>query len=215
MGREARPLREDGRVTRENILQAAGRLIARKGYAATTSKEICQAAGANIAAINYHFGSREGMYLALLRQVHQSLMRLDRLREIEASDMAPREKVEAFLELFLAQVVEGESWEAQVWAREIITPSPLIYEILQDEAVPKLNVFSSIFASYTGLSQEDPRLYSSIFSFMAPFAMVFYARQNGLEYKRVLPVEIPHSTFLENLKRFAFAGLDAFRESLE
>ena len=44
--------REDGRETKERIIQAAGPLFARHGYDGTTSKEICQQAGVNIAAVN-------------------------------------------------------------------------------------------------------------------------------------------------------------------
>ena len=57
--------RMDGRETEEKIIECAGQLIAEKGFASVTSKEICRAAGVNLAAVNYHFGSRDGLYLAV------------------------------------------------------------------------------------------------------------------------------------------------------
>ena len=57
-----REQREDGRLTKEKLIECAGKLAAQKGFALVTSKEICQMAGTNLAAINYHFGSREGLY---------------------------------------------------------------------------------------------------------------------------------------------------------
>ena len=62
--------REDGEVTRRHILETAVRLFAEHGYADTTSKMICKEAGVNIAAVNYHFGSRDDLYRAVLEDVH-------------------------------------------------------------------------------------------------------------------------------------------------
>ena len=39
--------------------------MAEKGFAAVTSKEICESAGVNNAAVNYHFGSRDGLHRAV------------------------------------------------------------------------------------------------------------------------------------------------------
>ena len=63
----------DGRETEEKIIECAGQLIAEKGFASVTSKEICRAAGVKLAAVNYHFGSRDGLYLAVLENVQQYL----------------------------------------------------------------------------------------------------------------------------------------------
>ncbi|MBT3380704.1 MAG: TetR/AcrR family transcriptional regulator [Lentisphaerae bacterium] len=62
--------------TRERILDAACELIAEKGYAATTHQAICDAADANIAAINYYFGSKEELYAKVwsraFEQMHEA-----------------------------------------------------------------------------------------------------------------------------------------------
>ncbi len=59
-----RPMRGDGEQTRARIIETAGHLMAENGFAQTTSKSICEAAQVNMAAINYYFGSREGLYIA-------------------------------------------------------------------------------------------------------------------------------------------------------
>jgi len=51
---------------RDRLLCAAVELFARKGYAATTVREIVDAAGVTKPVLYYHFGSKEGVYLALL-----------------------------------------------------------------------------------------------------------------------------------------------------
>ena len=49
-------------ATKERVLAAACRIFAEKGFRDATVAEICEAAGANIAAVNYHFGDKERLY---------------------------------------------------------------------------------------------------------------------------------------------------------
>src|SRR5260370_37608549 len=65
--------------TRGKLLEVAGRVFADRGYQATTIREICQRAGANVAAVNYHFGDKLGLYTEIL---HQSL-RADQVDSIQ------------------------------------------------------------------------------------------------------------------------------------
>ena len=55
--------------TEKRLLEAAGEIFAHYGYRAATVRQICEKAGANLAAVNYHFGDKEGLYLAVLRSV--------------------------------------------------------------------------------------------------------------------------------------------------
>jgi len=51
---------------RERLLVSASRLFAQKGYAATTVREIVEAAGVTKPVLYYYFGNKEGIYLALM-----------------------------------------------------------------------------------------------------------------------------------------------------
>jgi AcrR family transcriptional regulator len=55
---------EEAGTTREKILHGACELFARQGFQDTTVQQICRKAGANIASVNYYFGSKGKLYIA-------------------------------------------------------------------------------------------------------------------------------------------------------
>lgn len=60
-------------ATRERVLEQARRIVAIRG-AEVTVREICQTAGANVAAISYHFGGKEGLLAEVLNQHLKDLL---------------------------------------------------------------------------------------------------------------------------------------------
>lgn len=67
------------------LVEAAESLFAEKGFEAVAVREITTAAGANIAAVNYHFGSREGL-VALVMRRHLTPMNDERLLRLDAAE---------------------------------------------------------------------------------------------------------------------------------
>jgi AcrR family transcriptional regulator len=57
--------------TEKRLLEATGAIFAEHGYRSATVRQICEKARANIAAVNYHFGDKEGLYRAVLRSVQE------------------------------------------------------------------------------------------------------------------------------------------------
>jgi len=60
---------EETRDTRERLLDAAEALFARSGFDAVSIRDIAADAGVNVAAVNYHFNSKDGLYQEVLRRV--------------------------------------------------------------------------------------------------------------------------------------------------
>jgi len=65
------PLPPEG--TRQALIAAGIRLFGRQGYAATSVRSLAQEAGANIAAIAYHFGGKDGLRLACAEEFGQRM----------------------------------------------------------------------------------------------------------------------------------------------
>ncbi len=91
----------DGTASR--IVSTATRLFAGKGYEGTSVKDICDAAGVNIAAIHYHFGSKENLYHYIIEQFASERL------EFAGRTLQDPQNIDDFrvrLEIFLRQTLE-------------------------------------------------------------------------------------------------------------
>src|SRR6516225_7137750 len=91
-------------ATQEKILDTAERLIGEQGYAATSLRQIINEAGVNLAAVHYHFGSKEDLLDAMVMlkvgPVNEARLAALNLVEQEAGPGAP--EIEKVLDAFFA-----------------------------------------------------------------------------------------------------------------
>ncbi|MGD8191136.1 TetR family transcriptional regulator [Brevibacillus ginsengisoli] len=66
------------------ILQAAKKLFARQGYEGTTVRQICEAAGVNVALVSYHFGGKEKVFYTLVDTFFRTQQLLEQIQSIES-----------------------------------------------------------------------------------------------------------------------------------
>ena len=101
-------LAEETRTTRARILYAAEALFAERGFEVVSLREITGAAGVNVAAVNYHFGSKDKLIDAVVIR-HLSPVNEERLRQLDKLEKKFSEApipVEEILKAFLSPVVE-------------------------------------------------------------------------------------------------------------
>lgn len=199
--------------TKSIIINCAGELIAKYGYDRVTSKSICEKAKVNIAAINYHFGSYDGLYIIVLKEVHKYLLSIEELSELYLDNLTAKEKIERFIDIFIENYLNKNNWYINVWVREIINPTPFIEQILSQEAVPKLNIVSKIFSEYTNIPSSDPMLYSCIINSISPFMVIFLTHNTTkmIDVEKMIGIKSSRKELISNLKKFIFIGLDGIK----
>jgi len=79
-------IKAEDQETRGRLLAAAARLFAERGFAKVTVRDICRRARANVAAVNYHFGSKDALFEAVFMR---------RLAPLIASCLAELDELEA------------------------------------------------------------------------------------------------------------------------
>ena len=87
--------------TRERLLDSATRLFAKQGFAATSVKQIADAAGVNVSLVSYHFDGKEGLYRACLQRFSQ--IRLEATERI-LQPPTSREEIRVRLQMFVEEV---------------------------------------------------------------------------------------------------------------
>ncbi|MDY4919667.1 MAG: TetR/AcrR family transcriptional regulator [Phascolarctobacterium sp.] len=204
--------RTDGTETRKQIIECAGKLIAQKGFVATTSKEICQELGINLAAINYHFGSRDGLYVEILSNVHDHLLSLDFLEELASEQLTLQQRVEQLIGFIIHKACIEEDWQLQLWLREIVSGNPLLDKVIEKTVLPKLKLVLTIFGAYFELALDDMRLHSLIQCLLAPVFSFIIARQHNVQ--RLLPATYDLQHFVELMQANILINLQAQRAAL-
>ena len=202
-------VRSDGRETREHIIECAGKIFARDGYYKATSKEICEAAGVNQAAVNYHFGSRDGLYESVLAEAHRHIIDLEALRALSDKPYSAREKILAVLDRLMENIGNTEDWYIRVWIREILTPSPSIDRILEETALPKFNVVRDFWRDYLK-TDDSARVYAAMAAFFSPF--LFCLVGEGKPPSKHVPDPPNRQVFLTTLRTQAEQILDMVRQ---
>ena len=208
MGKNPRASRTDGEATRSRILETADQLFAAKGFAETAAKAIAAEAGVDVASINYHFGSRGGLYQAVLIEAHRRFIRLDELQHIVGTGMPPAERLEKLIERVVDGVTEKQGWHARVLARELLAPSSHFSVLFETEMRPKLFVAKRLLSEITSIPEDDPALLRCMVSVAAPSLMMLVVG-HGMPGPMQDILRMPPKTLREHLYRFAIAGLEA------
>lgn len=204
--------------TSERILDAAEGLFATQGIRGTSLKEITEQAEVNIAAVNYHFRSKD----ALVREVYQRCfqpLNAERLRLLEDAESAAGEGP-----LALEQVLYA-LFEPMVRAWQENRNFILLVGRLQSEPDPHLNVFvqglygSLIDRFLRAARRAAPDVAEAQLFFWIHFLFggVVYTLINSQDMERMHPGQNLLDTsemFLQDLISFGTAGLRSRSELL-
>ncbi len=152
-------------LTMQRILDSAVRLFAENGYSRTSLRAITSDAGVNLAAVNYHFGSKE----ELVRQVFQHKIapvnreRIDNIEQVikEASGKGHRPRVRNLLRAFIDPTFElalgskeGRGFVMLIWRSMADTEGTLSRNFIES-ARPALTVLHKAICS--ALPDHDPQ----------------------------------------------------------
>jgi TetR/AcrR family transcriptional regulator, regulator of cefoperazone and chloramphenicol sensitivity len=211
------PFEEGGRPTRDRLLETAGTIFAEKGFDRTTGKEICAKAGANVASINYYFGSIEGLYAAVLDEAQRRFITFEAISTAAAASADPKAKLRAIINLAARRLTApvSTSWVFRVLAREIAAPSSYYAEYKEREILPRALLMKTIVASLVDLPPEHPAVARASLSIIAPFVMLSIADRNILRsaFPSLSLGEDGARDLADHLYHYAVAGLAAVRKA--
>lgn len=148
--------------TRERLLVAAREVFSEFGFQGATVREICRRAGANVAAVNYHFGSKDGL---LAEALHFESLKL--LQETNARAAAsPEERLRLFLREFMHMLLgeQNGSRQCRIMARELADPTPALDQIVREAIAPLHDYLAGLVSEIVGGRVGEAELHRCVHS---------------------------------------------------
>jgi AcrR family transcriptional regulator len=97
--------------TAQRLITAARKAFGDKGYEAASVREITAAAGANLGAVTYHFGSKHALYEAVIEAVFDSVVGRVTAAVRQAANRPPLERIEALVREFFAAIRDNPDFQ--------------------------------------------------------------------------------------------------------
>jgi AcrR family transcriptional regulator len=203
---------------RDELLEAAGEVFAEKGFAKATVRAICDRAGANVAAINYYFRDKEGLYREAIK--HWS--------EISRQKYPPdfglggnptaEQRLGAFIRSFLFRILDKSrpGWHGKLMTREMVEPTDALDELVESAYRPMTEKLRQIVRELGGgrLSKAEVRLCAR-----SIMGQCLYYRHARPVIARLDPEETFEAAdverFAAHITRFSLAAIKAMARKKE
>lgn len=161
---------------RGRLVMAALRLFAEKGFKAASTREICEAAGANISAIRYYFGDKAGLYRAAFFEPMGDSPCGSNVAAY--ADLPLEAALTRFFSEFLEPLKKGEELGLvmKLHFREMIEPTGAWQQEIDAEIKPQHEALVALLKHHLGIRRVDADVHRLAFS-MIGMAVYFYVGQ--------------------------------------
>ena len=152
------PSREhDAEARRERLLKAAAAVFAKDGFEKASLRAICLKAKANVAAVKYYFGSKDGLYREVFLSSCQDSMKEDAPVTL-ADGASPEDTLRRWIHHLLDHVLLKRAKnpvKSQIMAHEMRDPTPCLNEFIRLVVGPFHEELQRIIAAVMGRKKVD------------------------------------------------------------
>jgi len=162
--------------TRSRLLNAAARLFAERGVARVTVRDICTKAKANVAAVNYHFGGKDGLYQAVMRMAMETMQGTTEAARAAGQNQPPEERLRAYVSVFADRLLGAhhDTWIHQLMMREMADPTPALTMVAEEVLKPRMEYLCCTIGELMGCAPNDRRVVRCALSITAQFSSVLW-----------------------------------------
>ncbi len=199
--------------TPRRLLEAAGEVFAEEGFRRATIQQICRRAGANIAAVHYHFGDKERLYAAVIEYADRCAREHPPRDGGLAPAAKPEERLRAHVESFLSRLLDQgrPAWHAKLMAREMIDPTAALDRLAREKMRANHEQLAAIVRSLMGPKAPPHTVRLCVLSIVGQ--CVFY-RHSAPVIARLYPDLVPAeevARIADHVTRFSFAAIRGLR----
>lgn len=211
-------IRKDGIDKRNKLLKAASEAFADKGYRETTVAEICQRAGSNVAAVNYHFGGKDALYAAVWRDAFEEALRVYPPDGGLPSNAAPEKRLHALIFSLLHRIMDDGrlGYAGQILLQEMSDPTDVISQVRKDVIRPLREHTRQIITELLGPEADELQIG------FCEMSVIHQCLAIGFRKGKLPPCIIKDrptpeliNGLVEHITRFSLAGIKAVRKKFE
>ena len=196
--------------TRQRLIAAAAALFADHGFENVTVREICKASNANVAAVNYHFGDKAGLYRAVVILAIEVMQETNELSQRAGDGLSPEDQLREFIRVFVRRLTgEGpNNWIHRLMAREMQNPTEALDQVMTQVVKPRLEYLGGVAAAVMGLPPSDPRVQRSVASLQMQCMLAARPIPPSLE-KTLAPAMRDVDATVNHIAEFSLGGMRA------
>ena len=199
--------------TCRQLLEAAGEVFAEAGFRDATVREICRRGKANVAAVNYHFGDKETLYLEVLRYSNaRSLEKYPPLLGV-GPEAPPEEKLHAFVHSLLLRIFDKgpTSWHGKLMLREMIEPTAALDSVVEERIRPMASELGKIVGQILDCPPGDELTRRCAFSVVSQCVFYHHCRpvMARLYPEQPSPDPAAIGKLADHITRFSLAAMAA------
>ena len=152
--------------TREKLLAAASEIFVQKGFRDATVAEICNLAEANLAAVNYHFGSKEALYQEAWRFSFAASIKAHPPDGGVRVDAPAEERLRGQIKALIERAADENSTDFIISQMEFANPTGLLEEVMKSEMIPLREKTLSLMRELLGPEASEQQV---LFQLPRPF----------------------------------------------
>jgi AcrR family transcriptional regulator len=198
------------RETRERLLKAGAQLFADRGFKKVTIRDICRVARANVAAVNYHFGDKTGLYREVLQLAIETMRSTNDAARDAGEGLPADERLRQYIKVSMCRVMSGNAtWISRLMHREMTDPTPTFDVILEQAFRPRMDDLAAMVADILNCPPDDARVSQCVASIHAQW-MLFVPNPIASRIRAKLQIRTDDAARLaDHITKFSLAGIHA------
>jgi AcrR family transcriptional regulator len=209
-----KPPREDDLQTRQRLRDVATRLFGAHGFAHTTIRDISREARANVAAVNYHFRDKRGLYREVLESVFDAVRTRTERAMREGAGRSAEEKLQAYIRVHCDAILgtTDPSPLQQLMHRELQEPVLGVETLIDGTLKPRFEYLFAVIGEILDLPPDDRRVKLAAISI---HGLILMFRRNPIveRFGERMRLDFTPEQITEHVVAFSLAAVGAYRHS--
>jgi TetR/AcrR family transcriptional regulator, regulator of cefoperazone and chloramphenicol sensitivity len=202
--------------TRSALIEAAAEVFAEVGFHHARVRDICQRAGANVAAVNYHFGDKERLYSEVMRESFTRVTAAYPLDMGVEPGASAEDRLRAFVRSYFLRIFacDGDSRHSRMILREMVEPTAALDQLIQHVVHPTSLVLDNILKELLGPGVPEPTVRMCGMSVIGQALFYIHCQpviRRAFPDVRIGKTEIDR--LAEHVTTFSLAGIYAIRDA--